>query len=831
MTSLSRLQGLVKAQAVRLFTDRENAREAFWYNASSVLSGFIRFRVLTYYGVGGIGKTALLKEIRSDLDSHHHELAATPTIIVIDLDSTQITSAADALFAFRRQWNGKCPLFEYALAKYWALQGRTIDDIRKQRLPEDSLLFDITEAAGDLADIFTPARLVRKLISHSADFLQRHGKLASKFEEIDAFSEDELVIRLPVFLGEEVSRWYQKNDQRLMVFVDAHERLTTDSRFRLGKLGGDEWLRELVAISGVGLWIIAGRNYIRWAEENAEWDEFLEQHSLGALSDGDAEGFLRSIPIHEPTIRLQIIASSRGVPLYLDLCASIYVLRKESGQTVAPENFDSADRDVVRRFLDQLDREESAAVCCLSALSAFDKPLFAGILKELNIALPVLSFADFCKGSYAEPISLEDGTYKIHDVIRGHLSDEIEVDDQLSILNTILAQARQSLSGGGYHRTRWLLRTATELTVVLTRRYPPLSREIVDEELDIALNLIDAGFADEILAYKDRFMETGNAAVSAAGMFLEAHALRRRGRLQDALAAYVSLTRTVAALPSHGLRVAYHHAHVRHLLGDYGGAFDAYTRISAEKAKNRFEQQASNMALRQVGDIHLLHGRFTIALDLFQKCLNLNPSDWLWHAETARFVGHCYRFNFLFRMAEEMYIRIAKEAASTRAHGMYGKALTNLAETRCWYDYQQALSDADQAIKVNDEVGNLLEVGKAYAARAIACCFDGNHSDGIRSAEKALAIQKDIGYRAGEAFALAALCLIHAASGEKGESETNIVKLEQLTAGLGVYRFIGSLVRAITTEISTDLRRSNFEWISIADTEKEIERIKLTLLS
>ena len=58
-------------KATRVFTDREEPRAAFWKNYDRCIKEMAdggNIHVLTYYGIGGIGKSSLLKKLMSEMD-------------------------------------------------------------------------------------------------------------------------------------------------------------------------------------------------------------------------------------------------------------------------------------------------------------------------------------------------------------------------------------------------------------------------------------------------------------------------------------------------------------------------------------------------------------------------------------------------------------------------------------------------------------------------------------------------------------------------------------------------------------------------------------------
>ena len=102
----------------------------------------------------------------------------------------------------RRALPSSFPVFEYALVRYLARQGRSIKDVVTSGLPQDSLLFDFVEVASDLAEIVAPARLIKRLYDMGHDPIRRIlPNYKKKFEEIDLLPDDQLEEMLSVYLG------------------------------------------------------------------------------------------------------------------------------------------------------------------------------------------------------------------------------------------------------------------------------------------------------------------------------------------------------------------------------------------------------------------------------------------------------------------------------------------------------------------------------------------------------------------------------------------------------------------------------------------------------
>jgi hypothetical protein len=97
-----------RPRASRQFTDREELIETFERAVSSF--PFEDYKVLTYFGVGGIGKTSLRKELGRLLDEQHTQVAWA----VLDFETRthrDVESGLSWLSKELRRLPAKCELF------------------------------------------------------------------------------------------------------------------------------------------------------------------------------------------------------------------------------------------------------------------------------------------------------------------------------------------------------------------------------------------------------------------------------------------------------------------------------------------------------------------------------------------------------------------------------------------------------------------------------------------------------------------------------------------------------------------------------------------------
>jgi tetratricopeptide (TPR) repeat protein len=136
--------------------------------------------------------------------------------------------------------------------------------------------------------------------------------------------------------------------------------------------------------------------------------------------------------------------------------------------------------------------------------------------------------------------------------------------------------------------------------------------------------------------------------------------------------------------------------------------------------------------------------------------------------ELIRHRGHAFRFSYLFEDAERLYLKAL--SMSKKGSSIYGKLLSNLAETRCWYNFEQAINDSNLALEENSKLNNLIEIGKNHTSLAIALCGLGKFEKSIEHLTEAERIFDSVGYLSGKLFVTIPKFIIAVKKGLEHES-------------------------------------------------------------
>ena len=167
----------------------------------------------------------------------------------------------------------------------------------------------------------------------------------------------------------------------------------------------------------------------------------VERHRLGALSDQDADLFLRKIPIAAPAIRAGIVQGACGLPFYLDLQVDLYERLMDDGVTPQPDQFGGEHPAILRRFLDHLSTTEGLTVRLASYPRALSEHTMNHLARTFMGGAGHLDWGWLTRQSFIADAS--DGQHLMHALMRDALQqqDQAERPDLYSAVHRSLFDA------------------------------------------------------------------------------------------------------------------------------------------------------------------------------------------------------------------------------------------------------------------------------------------------------------------------------------------------------------------------------------------------------
>jgi hypothetical protein len=454
---------------VDLFTDRKTESQAFadalaehWLLMYAAAETGTARNVLTFYGLGGIGKSKLSERLErwvTDGLPPDDQWGAPPATSVvatarIDLHTSSgklevvqaIVAIRQAFASVKRRW----PAFDVGFMAYWSAThpGEDLPGTgTKYQDVADGISDTICDALEDLDLPGTPVGLgvrgVRAIISAVqqkklrkaafnssrgyTDFLQRLADEPSKESP-----QPELLIELASYLDFELAAM-DGPDRLIVVFIDTFERLSSDPRRT-----GERLLNQLVYVMPNVLFVVTGRNMLDWYDERAtrlryrgplRWPSLQpgatgepRQHRVGKLHHEDRMKFLEMACEQldldmSDEVAAGIANASGGLPQYLQIACDVAatIIHNGRGPVTVDQVTGSLD-ELVDRVLDDIPPDEQRALRAAAILPYFDAEIVAAAAQvDVGCALRAMN------RPMIDERSDELFAYSMHDEIRAAL--------------------------------------------------------------------------------------------------------------------------------------------------------------------------------------------------------------------------------------------------------------------------------------------------------------------------------------------------------------------------------------------------------------------------
>ncbi len=223
---------------IKISTDRAEPQLAFKNKYNKLKSGKSADEphVFTFYGVGGIGKTSLLKKLRKSLDEglvddNNEKTVEKPLYIFYEFTKDKSLEPAEILYKFAQQlfekYNFQFSIFENGYC--------CINKIEPQ---ENSNISDNIGLALDALSMIPILGLPTNIINIASGVYDRLKSKKSKnaFEEFKTSFEymdskermAELINLFVIDLRINIDKFSKKNKEPLVVFLDAYEILVDE---------------------------------------------------------------------------------------------------------------------------------------------------------------------------------------------------------------------------------------------------------------------------------------------------------------------------------------------------------------------------------------------------------------------------------------------------------------------------------------------------------------------------------------------------------------------------------------------------------------------------
>ena len=805
-------------KANKVFTDRVEPKEILTKEIESVENRKGYKRIYVFYGIGGIGKTRFLEEMRYD-DEQKKKIVQ---FVHVSLNIYEFDNPVKILTSIRKQLS-KIDLivFDYALVQYYSKNGMTSTDITSKFHGVNSsmmLLFkNMTSGGKSMIPYYDLVRSSIVGMKSLREVFQRK-KFKEMFQFIDTMSATEIYDRLPEMLATAIN----DANQRLILYLDDYESMVKKLKDLNGPDNYESWLIHFFEKLETALLVISAREKLAWENDYPFLDDAIHQYYLDKLTKKDARDFLISLPIKDDEIVEQIVNLAEGIPLFLDMCADLYFNQDSTSDDKDLFKHLSL-KSLIDRYLRHFNDQERSLVLYLSYLQAFDYDFVRYLSSRVNIAISDVELKHFLERS----LFIDNETMKtVDESVRKHIFDSKKNKGHSGIQEVLKDYLEDTIPFEHTNYSHYF----KEYVLLVSKE--SLSTPSVEFLIASISRLVDRGYAmhlDEVMAYAQQQI---SAEFQAVYDYFQLLKFRRQGKINEAMSILKSHKEKGFDVSVFG---SMEHAYtllkvlIKHLAGHYDLAIQGYQDLIEEhQLLGSLQDDSRTLAIARIkqSDLLFLKGRFHDALNA-TNAININELDQMENKmELLRVKGHIYRFNLDFDTADKLY-RYILEKESDRDLKIMGNAYTNLCETHCLRNPDLAIDYGEKGIPLLESIHSYVELGKMHAALAYAYAKNDDIPKAYDHADQSIRMQTENGYQSGILFGLYAMLYVEFKSENPFHSPYDLQSLREriltLTDKLGVYDFLLLIPHCLYGESYSMLE--NIQWLDFAKTKQTMLEI------
>ncbi|WP_459478033.1 tetratricopeptide repeat protein [Clostridium saccharoperbutylacetonicum] len=435
-----------------VFVDRIEYMDYFWDKFNNKKQD--ELDILVYYGIGGIGKTGLRKEIQRLVKKNHSEVI----ISSMNFENNKYLSIDDELITLRqnlrKDFNIKFNYFDVAYANYIAKSNPKIV-IKKDTFPfleEGTLLYDILEEF-EFKDI-PGASLVPKFGTAICNVYKsingrKYKNDLDQLIKITQLEANEIIDKLSFFLAEDIRVHLGKTKQKMVMLVDTYELVSMKNKKVIEK---DKWLKDgLVKRLPEVIWVFFSREPLQWNKYDDDFDDTLNQYELIELENKYSKEFLLENGIEDEKIYDNIFRITKGHLYYLNLFIDIYEKISANGSSdklhSLINDMISTPRELFESFIKYFDKNELDIIFALSVANFWNKDIFESLIKKFNINYSFLNFQELIEYSFVSYDNMKD-IYYMHSIMRKSLLEHMDKEKVIQVHEYMFSYYNSKLQEG-----------------------------------------------------------------------------------------------------------------------------------------------------------------------------------------------------------------------------------------------------------------------------------------------------------------------------------------------------------------------------------------------
>lgn len=383
--------------------------------------------IFNFYGLSGIGKTSLLRQLEDQTFLLTNKLKKHTLIIKVDLENHDLHKLSRALLNIKHQLEVSREITFHRFDLVYTIYLKKLNPGFTPNPTINKLSFvENNPFLNDILCEYTPLKYINYL-----DFLSKkasqykHSALPWSKNVIDIVkktehqSTAEIEKSLFQYLLEDIQISNNK-ERQLVFFVDSFHETATTSKLHKNDYSSNHWLYSLFTHSEKLeqpikiTWVVNSR--VRMTHQN------IISHELCELSVEEIQEFLKMNGIQNNDDLHTIIKWSHKIPYLLSLVAdyknTIDIKQLEENTRHLPDD------NLSNKILSFTSLHERETLKILSLPNSLDLDLCSHLIRYFNTGFPLTAFSTLLDASYIDIV--QNGRWKIKSRLREELRDELE---------------------------------------------------------------------------------------------------------------------------------------------------------------------------------------------------------------------------------------------------------------------------------------------------------------------------------------------------------------------------------------------------------------------
>lgn len=780
----------------RIFLDRQDILELIEENVCMYNEKKDFFKLFAFYGMGGIGKSQLIRKICSIYQN------GKTNVYYFPLEILNHETIPSILLCIRNRFD-YTPHFDYALFRYWDFI--SYDRVNRERLYKISQkifkrlgkLFDATVGHGWLDTEQVVRNLIILFEEQAIEYTEKAAVAELLQDKIENFY---------IYLVEILAKDLQKelNGQKYMFLFDAYD--LGKSSYKL------DWLKYFINSFENGMFFVTSREPLNWFDDSNTNQNVIESRSLECIPKEDVQKYLFTQHYTQEQIDL-IIEKTDCIPLYLDLAIgmdkqNLFSINKQIG-------FDTKE-DLVKNLLSHLDTEEQIIIDYLSVVNLFNEIIYDYAVKFNSFSLQKFSFSDFEKSTIVRYVEEFNGLYKIHAVLAQNIAYFVNAQTRAKIIDDYLTTIHSRILLNGCYNDDTKYNLIINVYRLVENEKIMISTQYSEKLIDLFFYLVDRSYDHDFYNYIISINDRRKSNLFYIYEYIIGK-ITRGSNIVIGLRRLQSIPIDTCNFGKHKKSLVCDINYVLSISGKYCEAEKRMYEFANDLKDDEKKEHYYIKGKLYNADMQMLRGKFKSAAMDLELLSNDVISEKLYY-EIQKAIGHCYRFNFLFETALKYYSR-ANESPYNMSY-----YLTVCCETYCYYNPQKVFDLYNRALEENQKYNNHNNLGKIYYSMAVASLISHDTYQAKKYIRQAHSEFNGTKYHAGNFFTMITEAYLEYSETKDISFETIRKINRQLKKIDYIYGYLLLPIYVIKENNKMiDHFRLNYEWFSFDDTLENIK--------